>query len=58
MKIKNLFLISTIFSLFLLSCSNPQNSTPTIEENQVGIIKGDDFRSRSDDEIYRCLCEQ
>jgi|TARA_X000000950_G_scaffold27001_1_gene29065 ketosteroid isomerase-like protein len=47
MKIKNLFLISTIFSLFLLSCSNPQNSTPTIEENQVGIIKGDDFRSKA-----------
>ena len=45
MMTKNLFLKTTIFSLFLISCSNHQNSTPTKEENQVGIIKGNDFRS-------------
>ena len=44
---KNLFLVTTIFSVFITSCSNNQNSTPTKEENQVGIIKGDDFRSKS-----------
>tara|TARA_B100000768_G_C11010318_1_gene261704 strand:+ start:63 stop:578 length:516 start_codon:yes stop_codon:yes gene_type:complete len=44
---KNLFLVTTIFSLFLTSCSNNQNSTPPKEENQVGIIKGNDFRSKA-----------
>ena len=44
---KNLFLVTTIFSIFITSCSNNQNSAPTKEENQVGIIKGDDFRSKA-----------
>ena len=44
---KNLFLVTTIFSVFIISCSNNQNLTPTKEENQVGIIKGDDFRSKA-----------
>ncbi|MDC3276698.1 nuclear transport factor 2 family protein [Flavobacteriaceae bacterium] len=44
---KNLFLVTTMFSVFITSCSNNQNSTPTKEENQVGIIKGDDFRSKA-----------
>ena len=47
MKTKNLFLVSTVFSLFLIGCSNPQNKIPTKEENQVGIIKGNDFRSKA-----------
>ena len=44
---KNLLLVTTIFSVIITSCSNNQNSTPTKEENQVGIIKGDDFRSKA-----------
>ena len=44
---KNLFLVTTMFSVFITSCSNNQNLTPTKEENQVGIIKGDDFRSKA-----------
>ena len=44
---KNLFLVTTIFSIFITSCSNNQNSASTKEENQVGIIKGDDFRSKA-----------
>ena len=47
MKTKNLILATTLFSLFLASCGNTQNSTPTKEENQVGIIKGNDFRSKA-----------
>ena len=44
---KNLFLAITIFSFLLINCNNPQNSTTTKEENQVGIIKGNDFRSEA-----------
>ena len=44
---KNLFLTITVFSLFLVNCNNLQNSTSTKEENQVGIIKGNDFRSKA-----------
>ena len=44
---KNLFLAITLFSLFLVNCNNLQNSTPTKEENQIGIIKGNDFRSKA-----------
>ena len=41
-------LVTIIFSLFLIaSCDNPQNSIPSKEENQVGIIKGNDFRSKA-----------
>lgn len=47
MTTKNLVFVTTIFSLFLASCGNPQNSTPTNEEDQVGIIKGGDFRSKA-----------
>ena len=44
---KKFFLVTTMFSVFITSCSNNQNLTPTKEENQVGIIKGDDFRSKA-----------
>ena len=44
---KNLFLAITVFSLFLVNCNNLQNSTSTKEENQVGIIKGNDFKSKA-----------
>ena len=44
---KNLFLAITIFSFLLINYNNPQNSTSIKEENQVGIIKGDDFRSQA-----------
>ena len=44
---KNLFLVISVFSLFLVNCNNLQNSTPIKEENQVGIIKGNDFRSKA-----------
>jgi len=44
---KNLFLSAAIFSFFLITCSNPQNTKPTKEDNQVGIIKGNDFRSEA-----------
>ena len=44
---KNLFLSAAIFSFFFISCSNPQNTKPIKEQNQVGIIKGNDFRSEA-----------
>jgi ketosteroid isomerase-like protein len=44
---KNLFLAITIFSFLLINCNNPQNSTSIKDENQVGIIKGNDFRSEA-----------
>ena len=44
---KNIFLSAVIYSFFLISCNNPQNTKPTKEENQVGIIKGNDFRSEA-----------
>ena len=47
MLTKNLFLLITVFSLFLVNCNNFKNSTSTKEENQVGIIKGNDFRSKA-----------
>ncbi len=47
MKSKHFFLVTTVFSLFLTSCNISQNTTKLIEENQVGIIKGDDFRSKA-----------
>jgi len=33
--------------VFLISCNTSQNSDISKEENQVGIIKGDDFRSKA-----------
>ncbi|HBD42737.1 MAG TPA: hypothetical protein DEF03_02780 [Bacteroidetes bacterium] len=47
MKAKNLLLLTTIFPLLLIGCVNVEESTPMIEENQVGIIKGNDFRSKA-----------
>ena len=47
MKSRNLIFTATIFTYILISCGGPQNSTPTNEENQVGIIKGKDFRSEA-----------
>ena len=44
---KNLSLAITLFSFLLINCNNTQNSTSIKEENQVGIIKGNDFRSEA-----------
>ena len=43
-----IFFRSTILFLFFFICCNKQrNSTSAKEENQVGIIKGNDFRSKA-----------
>ncbi|MDA0278411.1 MAG: nuclear transport factor 2 family protein [Bacteroidetes bacterium] len=39
---KNFILVALILPLFLIGCNSPQK-----EENQVGIITGDDFRSKA-----------
>ena len=44
---KNFFLSTIMLLVFLISCNTSQNSDISKEENQVGIIKGDDFRSKA-----------
>ena len=41
----NILFIATILSILFLACNSQQNSTPQKAENQIGIIKGNDFRS-------------
>ena len=41
----NILFIATIVSILFLACNSQQNSTPQKAENQIGIIKGNDFRS-------------
>ena len=47
MKNKTLLIILLILNMNFLSCDNSQNKNSNKEENQVGIIKGDDFRSKA-----------
>ena len=47
MKNKTLLIILLILNINFLSCDNSQNKNSNKEENQVGIIKGDDFRSKA-----------
>ena len=42
----NILFIATISILFL-ACNSQQNSIPQKAENQIGIIKGNDFRSNA-----------
>jgi hypothetical protein len=44
---KNFFLSTIMLLVFSISCNTAQNSDISKEENQVGIIKGDDFRSKA-----------
>ena len=41
----NILFIATIISILFLACNSQQNITPQKAENQIGIIKGNDFRS-------------
>jgi hypothetical protein len=44
---KNFFLSTIMLLVFSISCNTAKNSDISKEENQVGIIKGDDFRSKA-----------
>ena len=47
MKNSNSLFIFCLIALSIISCGEPQSPASPKEENQVGIIKGDDFRSKS-----------
>ena len=47
MKTKYFFIAIIMSSIFLICCNTKQNSSLLKKENQVGIIMGNDFRSKS-----------